>query len=540
VHCPQIGISSNQEYSHRERLWQALSLLYSVDFVAGEELDPRFLDAAILFRATRQQASDVARSGLRCLAFLEGDRAPVSSISTDISFTTASYLSQCFRGRTLADRTIDRVSSLGSEGNDEVVARKGKDILWVHSQTEAAGQDLVATAPPNLAESDYLFQHFQSENWMRLLPILHFVQEISSWERPPLRACFMFDDPNLHWRSYGYIRYRDLAQHASVNNYHVSIATIPLDSWYVSSSTADLFRQNTTRLSLLIHGNNHTYFELSQGLTAADRELLAAQALCRIERLEKISGLEVARVMAAPHGACNYDMAAMLLRTGFEAACISRSSLMGRNPNFVWPISVGLNPAEFFGSGLPIIPRFHIRWDSTYVLFAAFLGQPIIPMGHHEDVGDNLELLQRMADLINSMGEVHWVDMKSMARTNVSTCRSGDTLHIKMYSRKIRLTIPEGVKSVQIHRPWLDENGEEKLILLTDEQAPEIVRSDRISVTPGEETLIVSSYPDMIEPRNVQIWRAPLWAVARRNLCEGRDRLRPAVNRLLAFKNARR
>lgn len=536
---PEIAILPGEEYYSRKRLWQALSFLYSVDFLAGEELHPGLAAAAILFRATRQQAIGVGRSGLRCLAFLEDDRVPVSSASADISFTRTSHLSQCFRGRTLADRTIDRVSSLETGGNDEVVARKGKDILWVHSQTEAAALDLVATEPPHLADSDYLFQHFQSEKWMRLLPILHFVQEISAWEQPPLRACFMFDDPNLHWKSYGYIRYRELALHASAHNYRVSFATIPLDSWYVSSETAALFQQNKTRLSLLIHGNNHTYFELSQAYTAATRQLLAAQALSRIERLERMSGLEVARVMAAPHGACNYDMATMLLRMGFEAACISRSSLMGRNPNAVWPISVGLNPAEFFGSGLPIIPRFHIQWDSTYVLFSAFLGQPIIPMGHHDDVGDNLELLQRMADLINSMGEVSWVDMKSMARTNVSTRRAGNTLHIKMYSRKIRLKIPEGIKSLQIHRPWLNENGEEELVLLTDEQGPEIIHSDNISVMPGEETLIVSKCPGMIEPRSIQMSRTPLWAVVRRNLCEGRDRLRPGLNRLLAFKNAK-
>src|SRR5206468_10618326 len=128
-----------------------------------------------------------------------------------------------------------------------------------------------------------------------------------------------------------------------------------------------------------------------------ERKALAVQALRRIERLEQQSGVEVARVMAAPHGACNHDMANVLLRAGFEAACISRSSLMVRNPDLIWPMSVGLNPAEFLGPSLPIIPRFNIRWDSTFAIFAAFLGQPIILVGHHDDLAGGLEVLEEWA-----------------------------------------------------------------------------------------------------------------------------------------------
>jgi len=81
--------------------------------------------------------------------------------------------------------------------------------------------DLVAMEPPEVADHEYLFQYFQKDDWARLLPILHFFSELTrsgSWTPPPVRACFMFDDPNLHWKSYGYVNYQQLAHQAREQN----------------------------------------------------------------------------------------------------------------------------------------------------------------------------------------------------------------------------------------------------------------------------------------------------------------------------------
>src|SRR6266480_3662974 len=102
----------------------------------------------------------------------------------------------------------------------------------------------------------------------------------------------MFDDPNLHWRSYGYIHYPELVDHARRHNYHACFATVPMDSWYAHPKTASLFRENRTRVSLLIHGNDHTYYELAVARSDESRQALAAQALRRIERLERLSAVE--------------------------------------------------------------------------------------------------------------------------------------------------------------------------------------------------------------------------------------------------------
>jgi hypothetical protein len=534
---PQIAVSSASHSSPSRRLLEGLGQLYSVKFVRDQDLRADAYDAVLLFGATCEDAMRVGRKGLRCLAFLDGESPAVGSTGQRIRLGAGPYLHSSFRALVLPDTRLQHTYRLQKQSGDELVASRGDQALWVHRAGGPSTIDLVAMSPPEVSESQYLFEYFQQDNWIRLLPLLHFLRELSQWNLPSLRACFMFDDPNLHWRSYGYIKYQELVDHARKHNYHACFATVPIDSWYVHPETASLFRDNDALVSLLIHGNNHTYYELTHAARNDEgRQALAAQALRRIERLERLSALEVARIMAAPHGACDHLMGNILMRMGFEAACISRSSLMVRNPNTTWPISVGLNPAEFLGGGLPVIPRFNVQWDlQTHVRFAAFLGQPIIPVGHHDDVANGLDLLQTFADLINSLGNVQWMNMRGIAQTNFSGRREDDVLYVKMFSRRIRLRIPAGLGRLSCHRSWLTGNRGEGLTLLRSGSVPEVwdhYQGEFLQVSSGDEIVISSARSDVIDPRRIAVSRPSFWAVARRQLCEGRDRLRPIADRI--------
>jgi hypothetical protein len=223
-------------------------------------------------------------------------------------------------------------------------------------------------------------------------------------------------------------------------------------------------------------------------------------------------------------------MATALLRTGFEAACISRGSIMATNPNTRWPLSVGLHPAEFLGAGLPVIPRFRLkRGCEIEMLLAAFLGQPVIPVGHHQD----------LAGALNSIGEVRWMDMKSIARSNFCTRREGEVLHLKMYSRRILLKVPQGVNKLCVNRPWLNEGVSEGLTLRTatrDLASYPSYHGESIATGSGEEIEIHAVPADAIDPRTVSVSHTPLWAIARRQLCEARDRLKPLFDRIRLTK----
>jgi hypothetical protein len=404
--------------------------------------------------------------------------------------------------------------------------------------------DFVAVEPPKLTDDQYLCEYLQAGQFLRLLPLFHFLREVTedlAWTAPPLRACFMFDDPNLHGSSYGYINYREILKHSKIHNYHVSLATIPIDAWYVHPETANLFHENASRISLLIHGNNHTREEMAFSGTDGYKLGLLAQAVKRIERFERNSGLEVSRVMAAPHSACTEDMMHLMLLLGYEAICLPWNSLFRFNPHHRWSPTIGLDMVGFQNSGLPIIPRVRLRpeWNpqlrlypdwKTGIILNAFLSQPIIPMGHHQDAGGGMELLAQVADTINRLGNIKWMDMKGIARSNYMTRLEGKLLRIKMYSRRIALQVPEDIDEISVERPWIAEDSETET-LLCKQTGPLKLTAGRVATgisVQSLNTIEIMSVPNTtLHHTDVPSPPFRLWPVARRLLTESRDRVLP-------------
>ena len=543
MHLPRVGVLPANQFSAHRRLLHLLGQLFSVEIVSGQAAGAESCEAVLLFDSIRAEAVRLARAGLHCLAYVKGQSLPRQSRSADLSLGPSTHLVESFRGRTLFGTVMDRAYPLEVEPGDEVLARIDRDVLWVRRTEGTSDLHLVAIGPPALPDKDYLFQYLQSDCWVKLLPILNFLRVISGWEPPPVRACFMFDDPNLHWKGYGYIKYDLLAQHAREHHYHVSFAMVPLDAWFTHHRTAALFRENKHLLSLLVHGNNHTHKELAISYSEQRRCALVAQALMRIERFERVSGLEVSRVMATPHHACTDEMAGTLVRMGFEAACISRAFMMENNGDKAWPDTIGLNPVEFLAGSLPVIPRFNFGLSSPRrILLAAFFGQAIVPVGHHEDLADGMDLLKKLADLINATVDVQWTDMMSIARSNFCSRRDGKVLRLKLFSRHIRLTVPADITEICVERPWLKAHNAEALSWRQGQsrvQASSLYQAEPIPTHPGADVEICSIHPDLVDPRKLPLHRTPLWMVGRRQLCEGRDRLKPAMDRLLSFRSKR-
>ena len=530
----RIAVFPVEQFSRYRRLFEGLSELYSIQFEPRAEADFAGCSAALLFGVARSEAERVANSGVRCVAWIKEQPLPVQSAAAHVLINSVPCVDPCLRGKTLRDRSIDQVRPLKAKTGDAVVATKSDDILWIHRDLENSSLDLLGVDPPCLTESEYLSEFLQRDNCMRLLPLLHCLRGLSPWRKPALRACLMFDDPNLHWKSYGYIRFKELAEHAGKHNYHASFATVPFDGWYVHRATAELFRENKSRLSLLVHGNNHTFAELAQTYRNGDQRALMAQALQRIEKLEKRSGLEISRVMAAPHGGCSADMAATLLEVGFEAACISRWSLLRHNP-IQWYPTIALDLADFLAKGFPIIPRFKLAHDREVDIYlTALLQKPIILVGHHEDLKGGLDLLGEFAARINSVGKVTWMNMLSMARSNFCTHQDGDSLHVKIYSRRVQIKVPVDVKSLLVERAWLKAEEGETLRWGAQHKGFQTISSYRrepIPVEPGMEIEVASVFAGSVDPHEVPPPRTSFWAAARRGFCEVRDRAKPALDR---------
>ena len=196
-----------------------------------------------------------------------------------------------------------------------------------------------------------------------VVALLAFLRELTRPEGrmpPPLRASIVFDDPNLRWRSYGYIDYRRLLEHADEHDYHVAMAMIPLDAVRPHRGTVELFRRHSNRLSLVYHGNDHIKRELMVPPMSAAADALAAQAIRRVSRFEHQHGVRVDRVMMPPHGLCSEVMTAALGRVGFDALSAIHPLPWTERPP-IDHLPTGMAPAQFV-RGCAVIPA--SRWTA--------------------------------------------------------------------------------------------------------------------------------------------------------------------------------
>jgi hypothetical protein len=455
---------------------------------------------------------------------LAADRHP-------FSFALSADAPELLRGRSF--KTIGPLTSIRPAIDEDALASTGDAPIWTTSRIGAIPRFRCGIPIPSLESEEGLCDFVSEDRFPVLVPIIEFLRETKGTRslRRPLRAALMFDDPNLHWPTYGCLDYRLLAVSAEKHNYHTAIATIPLDKWFSHPAAARVFRENRKWVSLLVHGNNHTYAELVH--PPRDECLsYARQALQRVHALEERAGVAVSRVMAPPHGACSENMLNAMVDAGFDAAAISAFSLRDYNHGALWVRSIGFAPTENVG-GLPVVPRFRLSSAcQSRVLFAAYLGQPIIPVGHHWDVAHGLDLLETTADFVNSLGPVKWLNLRTIAGSNFELMETGDAVRVTLYSRRVRLTIPGKTRRLWIEKSWS-----------SDLESIEVsLNGTRATGRPGADAMTIEA--DEIGELEIKVTRpkpagatgAPpatgIWPVTRRLLSECRDRLYPLRHRL--------
>ncbi len=459
------------------------------------------------------------------------------TVAATVRFNAGNITPMPFRGRSVLAKGVRPVAPL--ELNGAVVATADRCPVWITSTAGGLRHDVCWVPLPWVQKGDCVFEHLNGQRFMNLLPLLEWLRSVSGWQKwqqPPLSACFMFDDPNLHSQRYGFVRFAQLAAEGRSGHYHASFATVPFDGYYVNGAAARIFRDNHQTLSFLIHGNNHTYRELAGCQPLQDQSALMRQAVLRTGRLERKSGVAVARIMAPPHGVCSASMMAAMLAAGLEAVCVSHGSVQTGNPGADWTVSLGTLPATVV-AGFPVIPRFGLEPNlENNILLAVYLNQPIIPTSHHWDLADGTEILSAAARFINSLGHVHWGNMTSIARNNYRCLVRGQVMRIHTFSRITTIRIPEGVTELQVEVPWLDPVCETIEIRDSGNAGQHPARilppNDlRAFVVPGRSIdLVVLRNLNNGEPASA-LPRTPFGAMTRRVLAELRDRSMPYVPR---------
>jgi hypothetical protein len=445
-----VAVTPASAYAARPRLFAALEAAFPVRFVPWTGDDGEV--DAVLAIAPDGTLEELSPSGLP--TFVVHGAAPASGepAATAVTFADLPAVDPTVRAIVLHDRLVGVPPS--DEGAD-VLAHAADGPVWTRTRAQAPAGPVhhVRAVLPELAEDEVLYA-LLSRRALASVALVHFLRELISGRLPQrrsLHAAFVFDDPNLRWRSYGFIDYRGLVAHADAHGYHVAMAMIPLDAGRAHRPTAELFATRSDRLSLVVHGNDHVRHELL-GPSERDAALtLAAQALRRIERFERRSGAVVDRVMMPPHGRCSEAMARALAAVGFDALCAIHPLPWTAEPPTSPPLAAW-RPAEFVG-GCAVIPRTPLTSTPADLALRAFLDHPLVVYGHHEDVADGLERLAEVAACIDRLGDVRWMSVGEIGRLNFNARMLGSTLHVQPYSGRLTVSVPDGAEGLTVQAP---------------------------------------------------------------------------------------
>jgi hypothetical protein len=521
-----VDVFPREAYEQRPRLFAALETAFPVKFQVCDSGDA---DAAVVFTTRTGRSEAVNGPTLTLLGDVQAEEAPVP-----IAFTDSGSVPRPFRGCTLTDSSTGQALPDTYDDWGEPLAMSPSGPVWM---ARADHQFVAASCPDELGPDAALRDQLTVGRFMALLPLVHFLRELlaaGSWEQPESKACFVFDDPNLHWWSYGYLDYRELAAHAEAHDYRVTAATIPLDQWYIHRPTARFLQAGAARVSFAVHGNNHTRDELGRVDDLDRASTLAAQALERTGAVRR-AGAEIGPVMVPPHGACSAAMLEGCLRAGFDAVCAEWPYWWLADRHVSTALS-GWTPFDRL-AGLPVIPRLHVlASDRDDIPFRAFLGQPLVLYAHHTDLKDGLELLADRADEVRARGVDSWLSLGDIATDVFSAHRSGASMDVTLYSQRARIAVPEGVSEARFG--YVGREPSETTLRFQLRNAPgqrEIEPGQAVAVDSGEISVTVVATPSASS--NGAGW--PVRGAVRRLLTESRDRAAPVSSRIQARASRR-
>jgi hypothetical protein len=416
-----VGVFPATAHRDLARLLAALEEAYPLSFEGRHEGELRDLDAVVEI-GSGDQAEAGAALGLPALRLLTPEPAKPEG-RAEVTLAADPVLHRTLHGAQLPDERIG--GALGQAKPPPERATVLANCEGIPTWIRRGALQTALLSPADLEPEEALRERLCGHRSAALLPLVHFLRELTASEgepAPPLRASFLFDDPNLHWPTYGFVDLPALGAHARRYGYHAALATVPLDGWFAHPRALRALEECDGALSLLVHGNDHYGGELARPQTSSEALALAAQALRRVAAFERRTGVAIDRVMVPPHERCSRAAVEGLRRCGFEALTVTQPYPWLGDGGRAWLQSppdagplVGWRPADN-ADGLPILLRHPLAQRSLpEMTLRAFLGQPLILYGHQEDLSDGLDVLAAAAADVERLGETQWCSLGEIA-----------------------------------------------------------------------------------------------------------------------------
>lgn len=332
--------------------------------------------------------------------------------------------------------------SIGGEPFMAVMKRGAAEILFLASADTMDVNSEVSGRP-------------LSEYFSRFVPhamALRYIFSDQCWHPQNHYASFIIDDPLLRPK-YGHLDFGALLSLMKEHNFSTTVAFIPHNYRRNRQRTVQLFRQNSDRLSICFHGNDHTAAEF------ASTDISQLNTMIRIadDRMDihtSVNKIPCDKVMVFPQEKFSIEAMKVLKSHNFLAGVNSGPQPAGRRAAIA--LRDLAQPAILRYAGFPLFLRKYVgQVERQDVAFSLFFGRPILIVDHH-DVFRQTDTLVETVLMINSMTpDIRWCNLAT-AVTNSTLRRTGSngTCYVKAFAGAIGIA-NEGDTYQRFSVEWL-------------------------------------------------------------------------------------
>lgn len=363
----------------------------------------------------------------------------------------------------------------------------------------------------------------------RLLPAAMFLRSVFGprcWHTKHRFANFIIDDPPLK-RSYGHLNYRDLVSKMDRLRFATTIAFIPWNYRRTENEVTQLFRERPDRLSLCVHGCDHTTAEfLSTDLALLNSKVQLASA--RMSSLHRQNAVPYSKIMVFPQGRFSTEALTALKSNNYLAALNSSASRAFSGANGSLTAADFLEPAITQYRGFPVFWR---RYPGGLEQFAfdLFFGKPLLVVEHHAYLKDDGARLAEFISRLNSFERLQWSGLQEiMTKSHLEREISNDITACRLHTNQHVIENDGECDRTFIVTKFEPGDVPVKNVLING-QATEFTVSDNVlefvTRIPAQSSTVVNVvYRNIlphIEPEQGFASRSRVWT--RRMLCEFRD-----------------
>lgn len=300
------------------------------------------------------------------------------------------------------------------------------------------------------------------DRFLSFAPFLAYLRTTFSrqcWHNPRPAACVIIDDPLLQPR-YGFLNFAQLEAAVDRSCFSTTIAFIPWNFRRSNPAVARRFLRSDRRLSVCVHGCDHTGAEF--GSTSPDvLRSLARRAMRSMDMHQQLTGISHSRVMVFPQGVFSTASLKALEQEGFVAAVNTTVHPVDASSGDIsYRDLMGVAVVRY--DGVPVFMRHYPSRPARFAL-DLFLGRPALIVEHHSFFKSGYDTLEWYAAFINRISpNIRWTDLDELCTSAYMTREdsSGD-VQIQAFASVVRL-VNDGNEPlrVSVSNRWARNNIE--------------------------------------------------------------------------------